>query len=167
MAGGFSGKMKVVSDTDRTAAGSKLKDELRGALLIAARAQAPEGYMLSDAATQIVFSEIEKEGQDLKKDEALVTLSGKLTGALVLTSNLAQILAEKLAAQRDDIVSLSHSARYTDVLMQLAELREPVDDFFEHVLVMTDDKPRRENRLLLLKDLRALFLHVADIALLQ
>jgi len=32
---------------------------------------------------------------------------------------------------------------------------------------MTDEKPLRENRLLLLKKLRELFLHVADIAYLQ
>ena len=81
--------------------------------------------------------------------------------------NAEKTLAEKLAEHRDSIISLSRSARYTDVLMQLAELREPVDAFFEHVMVMTDDKPRRENRLLLLKNLRELFLNVADIALLQ
>ena len=72
-----------------------------------------------------------------------------------------------LAEQRDAVASLSRAEKYTPILTQLAHLREPVDAFFEHVLVMTDDKPRRENRLLLLKKLRELFLQVADIALLQ
>jgi glycyl-tRNA synthetase beta chain len=49
----------------------------------------------------------------------------------------------------------------------LAQLRKPIDDFFDQVMVMTDDKPRRENRILLLSKLRSLFLQVADIALLQ
>jgi glycyl-tRNA synthetase beta chain len=49
----------------------------------------------------------------------------------------------------------------------LAKLREPVDAFFDHVMVMVDDSKKRENRLLMLKNLRALFLQVADIALLQ
>lgn len=93
--GGFNGKMKVVSDADRTAALDKLKTDLRETLVAAARAQAPSGYMLSDNAAQIVFTEVEKEGQDLKSDEALVTLSGKLTGALISVSDLTKILAEK------------------------------------------------------------------------
>lgn len=95
LVGGFSGKMKVVSDADRTAAVSKLKGDIRDALLSAARADAPPGYMLSDSAAQIVFTEVRKEGKDLKNDEALVALSGKLTGALISTTDLAQILAEK------------------------------------------------------------------------
>jgi glycyl-tRNA synthetase beta chain len=78
-----------------------------------------------------------------------------------------RVLADKLAKQRATVASLSSSAQYDDVLKQLAHLREPVDAFFDKVLVMTEDKPRRENRLLLLKELRELFLHVADIALLQ
>lgn len=76
-------------------------------------------------------------------------------------------LAEQLKAQRDHVVSLSRSGKYAEVLTHLATLREPVDIYFDKVLVMTDDKARRENRLLLLKNLRELFLHVADIALLQ
>jgi glycyl-tRNA synthetase beta chain len=64
-------------------------------------------------------------------------------------------------------VELSKAAKYEELLSQLAHLREPVDNFFDHVLVMTEDKARRENRLLMLIKLRQLFLHVADIALLQ
>lgn len=80
--------------------------------------------------------------------------------------------AEKeLAAQIDlkagQIVSLSAGGHYERVLKELAGLRKPVDDFFDQVMVMTDDMPRRENRLRLLSRLRALFLRVADIALLQ
>jgi glycyl-tRNA synthetase beta chain len=76
-------------------------------------------------------------------------------------------LTKQLKAQRDEVISLSKAEKYTEALTRLAALREPVDTFFDKVLVMTDDQPRRENRLLLLKQLRELFLHVADIALLQ
>lgn len=76
-------------------------------------------------------------------------------------------LALALDMQRKDIMPLYQSARYVDVLTQLAALRKPVDEFFEKVMVMTEDKARRENRLLMLKKLRDLFLQVADIALLQ
>lgn len=54
-----------------------------------------------------------------------------------------------------------------DALVELAELREPVDAFFDKVMVMVDDKELRINRLTMLEKLRELFLRVADISLLQ
>ncbi len=57
--------------------------------------------------------------------------------------------------------------RYQDALVELAELREPVDAFFDKVMVMVDDKELRINRLTMLEKLRELFLRVADISLLQ
>ena len=53
---------------------------------------------------------------------------------------------------------------YAEVLNELADLRDPVDRFFECVLVMADDEAIRNNRLALLGELRALFLDVADIS---
>jgi len=78
-----------------------------------------------------------------------------------------QELARQLEAKSAVISELSGSGKYDQVLLQLAELRKPVDDFFDQVMVMTEDKTRRENRILLLSKLRSLFLKVADIALLQ
>lgn len=54
-----------------------------------------------------------------------------------------------------------------DALVELAKLREPVDAFFDKVMVMVDDKELRLNRLTMLEKLRELFLRVADISLLQ
>lgn len=54
-----------------------------------------------------------------------------------------------------------------DALVEPAELREPVDAFFDKVMVMVDDKELRLNRLTMLEKLRELFLRVADISLLQ
>jgi len=62
---------------------------------------------------------------------------------------------EERLAQRD----------YEAVLTELAGLREPVDAFFDAVMVMTDDEGLRANRLALLKRLRHLFLDVADLSL--
>jgi glycyl-tRNA synthetase beta chain len=56
---------------------------------------------------------------------------------------------------------------YTPLLKEFADLHELVNSFFDQVLVMAEDKARRENRLLLLKKLRDLFLSIADVALLQ
>lgn len=76
-------------------------------------------------------------------------------------------LADLLTRKAHTITALNQKGKYSEALLQLAELKMPVDDFFDHVMVMVDDKTRRENRLLLLTQLRSLFLQVADIALLQ
>ncbi len=49
-------------------------------------------------------------------------------------------------------------------LERLAGLREPVDRFFDEVLVMAEDPAVRANRLALLARLRRLFLHLADVS---
>ena len=56
---------------------------------------------------------------------------------------------------------------YTAILQELAKLREPVDAFFDNVMVMAEDNKVRHNRLALLNQLRNLFLDVADISQLQ
>ena len=56
---------------------------------------------------------------------------------------------------------------YQGALDQLAELRGPVDTFFEGVMVNAEDPAERLNRLRLLGELRALFTQVADLALLS
>ncbi len=56
---------------------------------------------------------------------------------------------------------------YARWLQELATLREPIDNFFDKVMVMAEDNVVRCNRLALLATLRQLFLSVADISLLQ
>jgi glycyl-tRNA synthetase beta chain len=53
---------------------------------------------------------------------------------------------------------------YAGVLVSLAQLRQPVDRFFDQVMVMADDQAIRRNRLALLMRLNQLFLGVADIS---
>ena len=53
---------------------------------------------------------------------------------------------------------------YTEALAVLAGLRDPVDAFFDDVMVNAEDADLRHNRLNLLKALRDLFLQVADIS---
>lgn len=76
-------------------------------------------------------------------------------------------LAERLEEKNLVVKKLYAEGDYETVLIQLSELRAPIDDFFDHVMVMAEDKNLRENRILLLNKLRALFVQVADIALLQ
>ena len=56
---------------------------------------------------------------------------------------------------------------YVALLQQLASLREPVDLFFDKVMVMVDDEALKTNRLALLSRLQLLLQGVADISMLQ
>ncbi|XMR50630.1 DALR anticodon-binding domain-containing protein [Escherichia coli] len=76
-------------------------------------------------------------------------------------------LAMQVVVLRDKLEPYFTEGRYQDALVELAELREPVDAFFDKVMVMVDDKELRINRLTMLEKLRELFLRVADISLLQ
>ncbi len=64
------------------------------------------------------------------------------------------------------VAPLAAERRYRVSLECLASLREPVDSFFESVLVNAEDADVRANRYALLARLRGLFLGVADISLL-
>ncbi|KFE53659.1 glycine--tRNA ligase subunit beta [Pseudomonas syringae] len=69
--------------------------------------------------------------------------------------------------QADQAVAPMAAARqYSETLARLAALREPVDAFFEAVMVNAEDASVRANRYALLARLRGLFLGVADISLL-
>ncbi len=76
-------------------------------------------------------------------------------------------LAERIAKLEPAIEPLLAEGLYSEVLLKLATLREPVDLFFDDVMVMCDDERLRRNRLALLSSLSALFLNVADLSRLQ
>jgi glycyl-tRNA synthetase beta chain len=76
-------------------------------------------------------------------------------------------LATHLVVLRDKLQPYFAEGRYQEALEELANLREPVDAFFDKVMVNADDEALRINRLTLLAKLRELFLQVADISLLQ
>ena len=59
---------------------------------------------------------------------------------------------------------LMNQRDYTPALCRLAELRDPVDHFFDEVMVMTDDPAVKRNRLALLAMIETLFLQIADIS---
>ena len=76
-------------------------------------------------------------------------------------------LAEAVLALRTEVQPLIAKGDYTAVLDKLANLRAPVDNFFDNVMVNAEDPALRQNRLAILNTLQGLFLQVADISLLQ
>ena len=76
-------------------------------------------------------------------------------------------LAEAVLALRTEVKPLIAKGDYTAVLDKLANLRAPVDNFFDNVMVNAEDPALRQNRLAILNTLQGLFLQVADISVLQ
>jgi glycyl-tRNA synthetase beta chain len=85
----------------------------------------------------------------------------------LLEAGAEQELAEIVSFKTQAIAPMLAQSDYTGTLENLADLRPAVDNFFDNVMVMTDDEAVRNNRLALLSQLRGLFLEVADISLLQ
>ncbi|MDR5885693.1 glycine--tRNA ligase subunit beta [Vreelandella janggokensis] len=75
-----------------------------------------------------------------------------------------QALFNAVTRSQHQVTPLFAAGDYQQALDALATLREPVDNFFDQVMVMADDESIRRNRLALLASLQALFLEVADIA---
>ena len=78
-----------------------------------------------------------------------------------------KVLAEAVLALRTEVQPLIAQGDYTAVLDKLANLRAPVDSFFDNVMVNAEDPALRQNRLAILSTLQGLFLQVADISVLQ
>ena len=73
-------------------------------------------------------------------------------------------LFAELRATADSAMGLYERGDYTGYLSTFAALKRPVDDFFDSVMVMVDDRELRHNRLALLADLRRQMNRIADIS---
>ncbi len=84
----------------------------------------------------------------------------------LLEAGAETVLADELERIGSNATKRIETRDYVGLLRLLAGLREPVDAYFDAVMVMADDPALRANRLALLGRLRNLFLHVADISML-
>ncbi|HET6628525.1 MAG TPA: glycine--tRNA ligase subunit beta [Woeseiaceae bacterium] len=84
--------------------------------------------------------------------------------AALLEDGAERELHDALKQARSDVQPLMQQRDYAAVLARLAALRDPVDRFFDDVMVMAKDDAQRRNRLALLAGLRELFLRTADIS---
>jgi len=86
-------------------------------------------------------------------------------------SELASEQAEKELAEVFNNISLKVAPLMSDkdyqaALSELAQLKTPIDTFFDNVMVMSDDEAIKINRLTLLNEIRNSFFAIADISLL-
>lgn len=73
-------------------------------------------------------------------------------------------LWQAIEALREQVSSQIAERDYTQALTTLAQIREPVDQFFDQVMVMAEDEALKRNRLAMLNQIHQLFLAVADIS---
>jgi glycyl-tRNA synthetase beta chain len=117
--------------------------------------EAAESLAASNKRISNILRKNDAEGEGTQVDSKLLNESAE------------QALADKLVEVTKQVKPLVEKADYAGVLRELAGMRETVDGFFDHVMVMADDEAVRNNRLALLNQTRALFLGVADISYLQ
>ncbi len=84
----------------------------------------------------------------------------------VLSDEYEIALYNAVESCKNELKSSFDTKNYDVALTRLALLKEPVDNFFDNVLVNSKEENIRINRLALLNDLRNLFLRIADISLL-
>lgn len=100
----------------------------------------------------------------------LVKFKGELFKAfnLDLASEAAETeLATAFSAVKAKIEPLMIAKDYQGALTELSALKQPIDNFFDNVMVMADDEQVKTNRLTLLNEIRNSFFAIADISLLQ
>ena len=105
-----------------------------------------------------------------KRVSNILTKADAAIGEINLTACVEpaeKALAEAVLALRTEVQPLIAQGDYTAVLDKLANLRVPVDSFFDNVMVNAEDPTLRQNRLAILNTLQGLFLQVADISVLQ
>ena len=81
-----------------------------------------------------------------------------------LDENAERNLHDAMETRAGPVQKLIEQGAYSEALSQLAELREPVDAFFDQVMVMSDEPALQNNRLALLNRLQRLFLAIADVS---
>jgi glycyl-tRNA synthetase beta chain len=82
----------------------------------------------------------------------------------LLEAGAERTLADLIERLSPQVEHRMQTQDYTGALTLLAEARDAVDDYFDHVMVMVDEVKVRDNRLALLARLRALMNQVADIS---
>ncbi len=114
--------------------------------------QLPEAVALA-AANKRIVNIIKKAGAEYENAE-----EDKLS------EPAERALFEAMRKLKPEVDSRFAARDYTGALLLVAELRQPVDTFFDQVMVMADDPALRANRLALLGDLKKLMNKVADIS---
>lgn len=128
------------------------------------RIHAVQGFRARPEAASLAAAN--KRTRNILRKAPAQEIGGEIAAGL-LTDAAERALVEQLVAKEAAVAPLLADRDYAAVLGELAGLRDPLDRFFDEVMVMSEDAATRVNRLALLARVEALFLNVADISLLQ
>lgn len=100
-------------------------------------------------------------GNILKKSAAE---SGLSVDENLLSEDAEKQLYQMLNLLSEKVEPMFDTGDYEAALSQLSSLRDPVDAFFDSVMVMADDEAIKNNRIALLNTMNQLFLRAADLS---
>ena len=121
--------------------------------------QLPEALALSAACKRV--------NNLLQQSSQLLLIEKQGVNPMLLTDAAEKALFNEIQRVEQAISEDYEAKAYGAILTTLASLREPLDVFFEHVMVMVDDVAIKTNRLMLLARLQTLLQGVADISRIQ
>lgn len=85
----------------------------------------------------------------------------------LLTENAELVLYRQAIDLRDQVSPLVEQSRHAEILRMLSVLREPIDQFFDNVMVMDENPDLQRNRIALVDFVCGLFRQVAELSKLQ
>lgn len=102
----------------------------------------------------------------------VINMVKKLEGKLpfeekLLVEEPEQALWRSYLQVKEESLPHLEAGNYEAALREFLRLKQPIDNFFDHVFVMVEDEALRTNRLALLQRIAQLFLSVADLSFLQ
>lgn len=119
------------------------------------------------------FSQLPEAGDliEIYKRISNILDKAKYSDHLIFNPSLATEDAELNAAtvttqKKGKIEALYQNGKYFEILEELLNLKQPLSNLFDKVMVMVEDVNIRHNRLALLKELQDLFMLVADLSFL-
>ncbi len=111
------------------------------------------------ASISVAFKRIKNILRQAKETNKAVALQ---LDSEALTDETEKKLAAEIPAIAAKVTELRAEKNYASALEQISRLRQPVDAFFDKVMVMVDDEGVRANRLALLQNLLNEFSTIAD-----
>ncbi len=126
-----------------------------------ARAEALDGVRGSEdfASISVAFKRIKNILRQAREANKLVAAKFDKSA---LTEDAEKRLATEMPVIAAQVRELREQGNYGPALAQISRLRQPVDAFFDKVMVMVDDEAVRANRLALLQNLLNEFSTIAD-----
>jgi len=82
----------------------------------------------------------------------------------LLAESSEKNLYQSFSKAKEKVNSHLSQRDYPSALLEMTQMKKPIDDFFDQVMVMVEDEAIRNNRLALLDGIGQLFLKVADVS---